>query len=218
MPTPIFVTMDARSTTILNIELASERSADTWRAHCEALADHQCFRLGMASDRGLGLVAGYQAACDMALGVADYFHECRDLFEVLHPLERKAYAALGKEDDVAHKFARAKREAHLAKRLHPYDTAHHAWEQAMALDAQLARLLHWLRDAWPWCSPHGRLRTVENVRAELTLLVDLIAALDCATITHTLKPLRTALDDMVVPFVQAAALHAARRAVGPHDA
>ena len=36
----------------------------------------------MASDRGKGVVAGYQAACDMALWVADYFHEFHDLFEV----------------------------------------------------------------------------------------------------------------------------------------
>src|SRR4029453_54662 len=88
---PILVTIDARSTTILNIELASERSAETWKAHFEALEHHQFFSLGMASDRGLGLVAGYQAACDMALWVADYFHEFRDLFAVLHQLERKAY-------------------------------------------------------------------------------------------------------------------------------
>jgi hypothetical protein len=87
---PILVTIDARSTTILNIELASDRSAETWRAHCEALEDHQFVSLGMASDRGLGLVAGYQAACDMALWVADYFHEFRDLFALLHQLERKA--------------------------------------------------------------------------------------------------------------------------------
>ena len=82
--TPILVTIDARSTTILNIELASDRSADTWRAHFEALEEHQFCSRGMASDRGLGLVAGYQAACDMTLWVADYFHEFRDLFEVLH--------------------------------------------------------------------------------------------------------------------------------------
>jgi hypothetical protein len=68
------------------------------------------------------------------------------------------------------------------------------------------------------CSPHGRLRTVENVRAELTLLFDMIAELDCAALTHTLKPLRTALDDLVVPFVQAEAMHAELRAVVPHDA
>ena len=215
---PILVTIDARSTTILNIELAAERSAETWRAHFEALEEHQCFSLGMASDRGLGLVAGYQAACDLALWVADYFHEFRDLFEVLHQLERKAYTAIGQEDDAAHKFARAKSEATLAKRLHQYDIAYRACEQAMALYDQLALLLHLLREALQLCSPHGRLRTVENVRSELTLLLDLIKELDCTAISHTLKPIRTHLDDILVPFAQAEAIHAELRAVVPHDA
>jgi len=68
---PILVTIDARSTAILTIELASDRSAETWRAHFEALEDHQCSSLGLASERGLGLVAGYHAACAMALWVCD---------------------------------------------------------------------------------------------------------------------------------------------------
>jgi hypothetical protein len=215
---PILVTIDARSTTILNIELASDRSADTWSTHFEALEAHQFFSLGMASDRGLGLVAGYQAACDMALWVTDYFHEFRDLFAVLHQLERKAYAAIGREDDAAHKFARAKSEANLAKRLQQYDTAHHVCEQAMALYDHLAMLLHLLREALQLCSPQGRLRTVENVRSELSLLFDMIAALDCAAITHTLKPIRHHIDDMVVPFKDAEAIAAELRAVVPHDA
>src|SRR5713101_6322131 len=104
---PILVTIDARSTTVLNIELASDRSAETWKAHFEALEEHHFVSLGMASDRGKGVVAGYQAACDMAVWVADYFHEFRDLFEVRHQLERKAYAAMDKEYDAAQKFARA---------------------------------------------------------------------------------------------------------------
>ena len=54
---PLFVTMDARSRTILTSALASDRAAAPWRAHCEALEEHHCSRLGMASDRGLGLVA-----------------------------------------------------------------------------------------------------------------------------------------------------------------
>src|SRR5713226_2395589 len=183
---PILVTIDARSTAILKIELASDRSADTWRAHFEALEAHHFASLGMASDRGLGLVAGYQAACDMALWVCDYFHEFRDLFKLLHQLERKAYAAIGQEDDAAHKFARAKSEANLEKRLQQYDKAHQACEQAMALYDQLAMLLHLLREALQLCSPHGRLRTVENVRSELTLLFDMIEELNCAALTHTL--------------------------------
>src|SRR6266581_8019010 len=216
--TPILVTIDACSTTILNIELASDRSADTWRAHFEALENHQFFSLGMASDRGLGLVAGYQAACDTAWWVADYFHEFRDLFALLHQLERKAYAAIGTEDDAAHKFARAKSEANLAKRLQQYDTAHHACEQAMALYDQLAMLLHLLHEALQLCSPHGRLRTQQDVRSELTLLFDMIAALDCAAVATALKPIRTHLDDLVVPFAQAEAIATELRAMVPHEA
>jgi hypothetical protein len=215
---PILVTIDARSTTILNLELASDRSAETWRAHFEALEEHHFFSLGMAADRGLGLVAGYQAACDMALWVADYFHEFRDLFELLHQLERKAYAAIGQEDDAAQKFARAKSESNLHKRLQQYDTAHSACEQAIALYDQLAMLLHLLREALHLCSPHGSLRTVENVRSELSLLFDMIAELDCAAITHTLKPIHQHLDDILVPFKQAEAIAAELRVVVPHDA
>ena len=193
---PILVTMDARSTTILNMELAADRSADTWRAQCEALENHHCFSLGLASDRGLGLVAGYRAACDMAVWVADYFHELRDLGEVLHPLERKASAAMGQEDAAAQKFARAKSASHLQKRLQQYETAHHAGEQAMALYDQLAMLLHLLPEALQLCAPHGRPRTPQDVRAALTPLFDMIAALDGAAVTTALKPIRTHLDDI----------------------
>src|SRR6202795_1610037 len=151
---PILITIDAHSTTILNIELAADRSADTWKAHFEALEHHHFFSLGMASDRGLGLVAGYRAASDIALWVADYFHEFRDLFELLHQVERKAYAAIDKEYDAAQKFAHAKSASHLEKRLQHYETAQHAAEQAMALYDHLALLLHLLRETLHVCSPH----------------------------------------------------------------
>ena len=215
---PILVTIDARSTTILHIELASERSAETWKAHFEALEEHHFCSLGMASDRATGLMAGYHAACDMALWVADYFHEFRDLFAVLPQLERKAYAAIDQEYEAARTFANAKSEANLHKRLEHYDTAHRTCEQAMALYDQLAILLHLLREALHLCSPHGRLRTQAHVRSELLLLFDMIETLDCAAITHTLKPLRKHLDDLLVPFKQAEAIDAELRLVVPHAA
>ena len=55
---PILVTIDAQSTAILKIQLASERSAETWEAHFDALSEHHFHSIGMASDRGRGLVAG----------------------------------------------------------------------------------------------------------------------------------------------------------------
>jgi hypothetical protein len=79
-------------------------------------------------------------------------------------------------------------------------------------------LLHLLREALQLCSPHGRLRTQANVRSELMLLFDLLEALDSAAITHTLKPIRKHLDDILVPFTQAEAIDAELRAVVSHEA
>ncbi len=214
---PILVTIDAQSTTILSIELASDRSADTWKAHFETLEDHQFVSLGMASDRGTGLVAGYQAACDMALWVADYFHEFRDLFEVLHQVERKAYAAIEKEYDEARKFARAKSESNLTKRLQRYEQAYLDAEHAIVLYDQLAMLLQFLREALHLCAPDGKLHTVEGVRTELTTILDLLEELDSAAITRTLKPIRNHIDDILVPFAQVEKIEAELRLVVPHE-
>jgi hypothetical protein len=144
---PILVTIEAQSTAILKIQLASDRSAETWKAHFDDLGAHRFYSIGMASDRGLGLVAGYHAACQDARWVCDRFHEFHDLFDRRRQLERKAYAAIAKEDEAAHTFHNAKSEANLHKRLQHYARAHHAGEHAMARYDQLDLLLHLLRDA-----------------------------------------------------------------------
>jgi hypothetical protein len=205
---PILVTIEAQSTAILKIQLASDRSAETWKAHFEDLGAHRVHSLGMASDRGRGLVAGYHAACQDARWVCDRFHEFQDLFDRRHQLERKAYAAIAKEDEAAHTFHHAKSAAHLHKRLQHYEHAHHACEQAIARYDQLDLLLHLLRDALHLCSPFGRLRTVAGVRSELTLLFSLIEEIDDAVLLKLLQPLRSHLDDILAPFEQAESIHA----------
>ena len=215
---PILVTVDARSTAILSIELACDRSAETWRAHFAKLEDHHFHCLGMASDRGLGLVAGYQAAVETALWVCDYFHEFRALFNLLHRWERKAYAALRKEYEAAEKFDQARSESHLEKWLRQYEEARQACEPAIARFDQLALLLQLLRETLQICSVEGRLRTVEGVRSELTLLFTMMEALGEASLTDTLKPVREHIDDILVPFKQAEVIHAQLRAVVPPQA
>ena len=77
---PILVTIDAKSTAILKIELASDRSAKTWESHFRDLGAHRFYSLGMASDRGVGLTAGYRTACKAGFWVCDQFHEFQDLY------------------------------------------------------------------------------------------------------------------------------------------
>ncbi|MEE9149899.1 MAG: hypothetical protein V3U27_21185, partial [Candidatus Tectomicrobia bacterium] len=49
------------------------RSAQTWETHFTDLGAHRFHSLGMASDRGVGLKAGYQAACQDGFWVCDQF-------------------------------------------------------------------------------------------------------------------------------------------------
>jgi hypothetical protein len=136
-------------------------------------------------------------------------HALQDLFDRRRQLERKAYAAMAKEDAAAHTFHHATSAAHLHKRLQRYAHAHHACEHAMARYDQLDLLLRRLRDALHLCSPFGRLRTVAGVRAALTLLRSLIEEIDDAVLPKLRQPIRSHLDEILAPFAQAASLHAA---------
>ena len=204
---PILVTIEAQSTTILKIQLASDRSAQTWQAHFEDLGHHLFHSIGMASDRGVGLMAGYQAACQEGRWVCDQFHEFYALFHRCHQLERKAYRAMAKAYKAAEKFNHAKSEANLQNRLAQYERAHQACEQAIARYDQLALLLQLLRETVHLCSSLGRLRTVEGVRSDLTHLLDMIQEVDDERLAKLLKPIRSHLDDILVPFEQVESVH-----------
>jgi hypothetical protein len=206
--TPILLTLDAHSTAILKIERAADRLAPTWQTHFETLDDHGFHHIGMASERGVGLVSGYQAAYGESLWVSEQCHEFQALFNRRRQLERKAYAAIGKEDDAAEKVYHAKSASNLQKRLQHYEQAHQAGEQAIARYDQLDRLLHLLREALHLCSPFGRLRTGDSVRSELTLLLSMIQELDDAKLPEILQPIPAHIDDMVIPLQQVEAIHA----------
>jgi hypothetical protein len=205
---PILVTIDAQSTAILKIELASDRSAKTWETHFNDLGAHRFHSLGMASDRGVGLKAGYQAACQDGFWVCDQFHEFQDLFSRCHQLERKAYRAIGKEIKAAETFAKAKSEANLHKRLEQYDQARQDCEHAIERYDQLDLLLGMLSETLYLCSESGRLRTVEEVRSNLTVILSLIEEIEDASLPKLLKSIRAHMDDILVPFGQVERIHA----------
>ena len=214
---PILVTIAAQSTAILKIELASARSAKTWETHFNDLGAHRFHRLGMASDRGVGLQAGYQAACPDGFWVGDQFHAFQDLFHRCHQLERKAYSAIGKELEAAETFANAKSAANLHKRLEQYERARQAGAHAIERDDPLDLLLAMLSESFHLCSGAGRLRTVEDVCSNLTLLLSLMEEIDDEKLPKLLKPIRSHMEDLCVPFRQVERVHTARLEVMPEQ-
>ena len=87
---PLVVTVEPQSPAILKIALAADRSAKTWTAHCDDRRAHHFIPLGLASDRGRGVVAGSHSACEDAPWVCDQCHAFHDLCDVLAHVERKA--------------------------------------------------------------------------------------------------------------------------------
>jgi hypothetical protein len=206
---PILVTIDAQSTTILKSELAADRSAKPWETPGQALGAHRFHRLGLASDRGVGLKAGYQAACQDGCGVCEQFPAFQDLYNRCHHLERKADGAIAGEHEAAEQFANAKSEANRPKRLEPSARARQACEHAIERYDQLAVWLSMLSETCPLGSGSGRLRTVEGVRSDLTLILSLMEDMDEEKLPKLLQPLRAHIDDSLVPFRQVAQMHSA---------
>jgi hypothetical protein len=197
---PLLVTMDAQSTAIRKIELASDRSATTWETHLQDLGAQRFPSLGMASDRGVGLQAGSQAAWPDGCWVCAQCQAFHDLFDRCHQLESKAYAALGKEITAAETCANAQSEAHLQKRLEHYEHPRQAGEHAIERDEQLALWLGMLSETLPLCADVGRLPTVEGGRSDLTLLLSLRAEMEDEKLPKLLQPIRSHIDAILVPF------------------
>ncbi|MEI6066216.1 MAG: hypothetical protein WCP96_02675 [Methylococcaceae bacterium] len=95
---PILVIIDPVSTAILRIEPASDRAGNTWKRHFSELKDHQFIDKGLGSDRGAGIIKGFQEASPDVAWCSDHFHEFSDLTKLRGTLEKQAYAAITEEE------------------------------------------------------------------------------------------------------------------------
>ncbi len=96
---PILVTIDPVSTAILRIELAPNCTGDTWKKHFSELKDHQLISIGLGSDRGVGIINGFQGVYPDEIWCSDHFHEFRELAKLRVTLEKQAYAAIAEEEE-----------------------------------------------------------------------------------------------------------------------
>ena len=78
---PILVTIEPKSTAILKIELASNRSADTWKNHFKELFYHHYHSIGLSSDRGKGLTEGYKKFYLGRPWYSDHYHELKPILK-----------------------------------------------------------------------------------------------------------------------------------------
>ena len=107
IPTPILVTIEPAPLFSTSSGRPTARP-QTWKTHFETLKDHHFHSLGMASDRGLGLVAGYRDASLKLSGWQTTFMSFKAA-SMYVSVGEKRHSAIAKEDRAIRKFHRQKR-------------------------------------------------------------------------------------------------------------
>ena len=199
---PILITIDAQSTAILKIQLASNRQAKTWKAHFKQVEENHLISKALGSDRGIGITQGYKEACPNMPWYSDHFHEFRDLFKLLIIIEKKAYAAIKEEQECQRKFDNACSEAHLQKRLEKVEKATKVCIQRIDFYERVEELVPMITPLLYFFDTHGKPHGRKSVKEELLIIMDLLDELQNASITAQTQRIRNHIDDIVLCYQQ----------------
>ena len=200
---PILVTIDPVSTAILKIELSSNCQADTWKKHFQSIESNGISARGLASDRGVGIVQGYQLFHDNLVWCSDHFHEFRGLTKLLRTLESQAYEAITREAERFRVFNNARTESNLQKQLEAFEEAKVDCEKKMATYQYVEDVLELLFPALYFFDLNtGEHRQKTKVKAELLTLMDLLDQLELDKLQKETKAIRSHIDDICICYQQ----------------
>ena len=144
---PVLVGADADSTYCYLLSLEDHRDADTWGIRLLELQDQGFDPDATIADAGRGLRAGQALAMPGRVCRGDVFHALQTVQSLATFLENRAYGAIGTRADLERKMARTRRHGGRTQVLaRQRNAAFQAETQAVALAADMALLVGWLRD------------------------------------------------------------------------
>lgn len=200
---PILVTIDPVSTAILRIELAPNRTGDTWKKHFSALKDHQLISIGLGSDRGRGIINGFQGVYPCEIWCSDHFHEFRELTKLRVILEKQAYAAIAEEEEHLRILNNAKSEKNCQKRLQQYASARVDCNQKIARYQHVSDLLDLLFPSLYFFDlSTGQHRQACQVKSDVLTLMDLLDECELPKLQEQTQSIRSHIDDICVCYQQ----------------
>ena len=200
---PILVTIDPVSTAILKIELATNCQANTWENHFQALEKNGLFAKGLASDRGVGIVQGYQKIHQDIVWCSDHFHEFRGLMQLLKTLEKEAYDAIEKEASRQCVFDNARSQSNKEKRGLQLEAAKVNCEQKINNYQPVQDVLDMLFPSLYFFDlKTGEHRKKTEVKEDLLIMMDLLDELKLVKLQTQTKAIRRHIDDICVCYQQ----------------
>ena len=189
---PILVTMDAKSLTILKIELSTSRDGETWKKHWESITNAQdCDKLIVVSDLGAGLIKG----CTR-LGIThhpDLFHLLQPIAIFLSRFEQKAYAAISEEEKRRLVFDNAKTEQVLQEKLQLYEKAKVSCDLAISLYDNFSYIWHQLKQVFDLFDLEGNFKDPLENYSQVLAILSLLSSLAFEPLTLAVSSFRKVL-------------------------
>jgi hypothetical protein len=145
---PVLVGCDVASTFCFLLRQESRRDADTWGVRLLELVDRGFAPKATIADGGQGLRAGHKEALPDIPCRGDVWHALHEVTPLVRYLDNRAYEALAAADKLQRQLARPGKRRDQMKRKWTarLRLASVAAERAIALAADVALLLRWLRE------------------------------------------------------------------------
>ena len=200
---PILVTIDPVSTAILKIELGQNCTASTWKNHFQDIEDNGFITKGLASDRGIGIVKGYEAMHSAEVWCSDHFHEFRGLTRLLKTMETRAYQSIENEEERLQVFNNARSESNMKNRLAQYESEKLICEQRINEYQHVQSVLNMLfPELYFFNIKTGSYHTSASVKEDILILMDLLDELKFDKLQDETKSIRDHIDDICVCYQQ----------------
>lgn len=195
--TPILVTVDADSSAILRIELASSRKAEDWKRHWRCLEENGIFTAYLVCDEGKGLCAAREEALPEIIRQSDTYHAIAHVLGLwVERLEKAAYGAIENEYKCFKNLDSARSEGVINKRINQFEMAQKATTEAIDLYEVFQFLYSSLLEQLRIFDKNGKLRDRENAEANIKIGLDLIGTLGKNNLTAAANKVRRTLPDL----------------------
>lgn len=185
----------------MKIELAPNRTKDTWQNHYEKLQLSKFIAKALASDRGKGMW-GFEAVYPQLPWYSDHFHEFRGIFKLLITFEKQAYVAIDYEHDRLCKLENARSESNIKKRQGQYEQASQDSLECIELYEQFEAALSLLIPSLYFINHEGKPNCRQTVNDEILTIMGWLEELENEQINKQTVSIRNHIGDITLCYLQ----------------
>ena len=197
---PILITADPKSSAILVIELAKDRTKDTWNEHISKIVlSGKIEIISMVTDGGTGLCS---AISDKnILWQPDTYHAiAHRLGKWVHILESRAYKRIAIEYERKRVISSAKTQKIINKRRYNYNKSCKSSIEAIDIYEDFLYLYaNLIKELQPFHSD-GKIRNRDSARANIEVALELMKSLENSHINSQIKSIEKILPELLNYF------------------